>query len=158
MKFHELEITPNKKSNRVGRGISAGQGKTAGRGTKGQNSRTGKKLKPGFEGGQTKLSRRLPKLRGFTHQSVAYQLVQVSDIAALKAKAITAADLHKAGLIKYADRAIKLVGNAELAQPLHITVTAATSPAKAAITKAGGSVTIQSVARKPVTKKPQLAA
>jgi len=153
MKFHELDITPNTKPNRVGRGISAGQGKTAGRGTKGQKARTGKKIKLGFEGGQTKLARRLPKLRGFKHESIAYQIVQVTDVALLKAKTIDAKDLHKAGLIKYVDRAIKLVGNAELAQSLQITVTAATAPAKAAVSKAGGSVNIQAVARKAVSKK-----
>ena len=66
MQYHQLQVTKKQSKKRVGRGISAGQGKTAGRGTKGQNSRTGGKRRPGFEGGQTPLMIRLPKLRGFT--------------------------------------------------------------------------------------------
>ena len=61
MKYNELTLTADKQPRRVGRGISAGQGKTAGRGTKGQRSRAGSSKKPGFEGGQTPLYRRLPK-------------------------------------------------------------------------------------------------
>ena len=65
MKFNELQTQRAKTGKRVGRGIAAGQGKTAGRGTKGQMSRTGSKKKPGFEGGQSPLMIRLPKLHGF---------------------------------------------------------------------------------------------
>ena len=65
MKFNELELTSNRSSRRVGRGIAAGQGKTAGRGTKGQKARTGNGRRPGFEGGQNPLVQRLPKLPGF---------------------------------------------------------------------------------------------
>jgi large subunit ribosomal protein L15 len=65
MKYNELNIEANKSKTRVGRGIAAGKGKTAGRGTKGQHSRTGSTRRPGFEGGQNPLMQRLPKLRGF---------------------------------------------------------------------------------------------
>ncbi len=65
MKFNELNMTAKKSKKRVGRGIAAGHGKTAGRGTKGQNARTGG-VRPGFEGGQNPLMQRFPKLRGFT--------------------------------------------------------------------------------------------
>ena len=65
MKYHELTTTKNKKINRVGRGIAAGQGKTAGRGTKGQGARTGSSKKPGFAGGSNPLMQKLPKLPGF---------------------------------------------------------------------------------------------
>ena len=70
MKYNELIVKKNKSSNRVGRGIAAGQGKTAGRGTKGQKSRTGSSKKPGFEGGSNPLIQRLPKLRGFHSHKV----------------------------------------------------------------------------------------
>src|SRR5688500_7844607 len=65
MKYHQLKVKAAKKANRVGRGIAHGQGKTAGRGTKCQNSRAGGGVRPGFEGGQNPLMQRLPKLRGF---------------------------------------------------------------------------------------------
>ena len=75
MKYHELQVEANKERKRVGRGISAGQGKTAGRGTKGQSSRTGKKLGHGFMGGQGPLMRRIPKNRGFKSMRVPAQVV-----------------------------------------------------------------------------------
>lgn len=70
MQYHELQVTRQRLAKRVGRGISAGQGKTAGRGTKGQNSRSGGKRRPGFEGGQTPLANRIPKLRGIAKGSL----------------------------------------------------------------------------------------
>ena len=70
MKYNELQPVRNKSPKRVGRGIAAGQGKTAGRGTKGQGSRTGSSKRPGFEGGQNPLMQRLPKLHGFTSKRV----------------------------------------------------------------------------------------
>jgi len=65
MKYNELQVSANKAKKRVGRGIAAGQGKTAGRGTKGQNARTGKKLRSSFQGGERPLVRAVPKARGF---------------------------------------------------------------------------------------------
>ena len=86
MKYNELQITANKDKKRVGRGIAAGQGKTAGRGTKGQRSRTGSGRKPGFEGGQNPLMQRLPKMRGFRSFRTAASNVYTDQLEALGAK------------------------------------------------------------------------
>ncbi|MEI7818884.1 MAG: 50S ribosomal protein L15 [bacterium] len=154
MKFNELKLEAHTKSNRVGRGISAGQGKTAGRGTKGQKSRTGKKIKVGFEGGQTKLSRRLPKVRGFRYAGIEYQIVDVEKRATIKAGEVNNKVLAKAGLIKNAQRPVKLLGNFSVSSSLNVTAQAATKSAVASIEKAGGSVTIAplAVVKKPVSK------
>lgn len=148
MKYNELKLEKFTKGSRPGRGISAGQGKTAGRGTKGQGSRTGKKLRPGFEGGQTPLVRRLPKVRGFTHApNILYQEVKLSDLEKLKSKTITAESLAMAGVIKYAKRPVKLLGTGTIESSVTITVDAATAGAIAAIEKAGGKVIL--VEKKP---------
>lgn len=156
MKFHELTLSSKTDRKRVGRGISAGGGKTAGRGTKGQKSRSGKKLKPGFEGGQTKLAMRLPKLRGFKHERfVTYQTVNLSDLKAVSGTTINGVSLNKAGLIKYADRPVKILGQGEVTTALKVDVQAVTKSALAAIEKAQGTVTI-TVLKNPA-KKPEAA-
>lgn len=148
MKYNELKLEKFTKGSRPGRGISAGQGKTAGRGTKGQGSRTGKKLRPGFEGGQTPLVRRLPKVRGFSHApNVLYQEVKLSDLNGLKGSNITAETLAAAGVIKYAKRPTKLIGTGTIESAVTITVDAATAGATTAVEKAGGKVTL--VEKKP---------
>ncbi len=143
MRIHELDIATKTARKRVGRGISAGGGKTAGRGTKGQKARTGKKLKPGFEGGQTKLAMRLPKARGFKHApNVSYQTINLQDLARHKATTVTAQSLAQAGIAKYADRPVKLLGDGEVSTAFKLTVQAATTQAINAVEKVGGSVTI----------------
>src|SRR6478672_3133063 len=85
MKLHDLRPAPgaHTRRTRVGRGIAAGKGKTAGRGTKGQKARAGGSIPPWFEGGQTPLHMRIPKLRGFTNRlKLDYEVVNVGDIAA----------------------------------------------------------------------------
>lgn len=141
MKINELELTAKKSKKRVGRGISGGQGKTAGRGTKGQNSRTGGGVRLGFEGGQTQLAQRLPKRRGFksinpTH----YQVVNVSDLVDIKKSIIDNATLAEVGIIRDAKKLVKLLGSGEVKQKITITVQAASKSAIAKIEKAGGSV------------------
>src|SRR3954447_20523366 len=86
MKIHELKIEGTKDRKRVGRGIGSGYGKTAGRGTKGQNARTGGGVRPGFEGGQNPLAKRLPKIRGFKplNQTV-FQVVNLGELSGFKA-------------------------------------------------------------------------
>ncbi len=154
MKIHELTVTSGRARKRVGRGISAGGGKTAGRGTKGQKARTGKKIKPGFEGGQTKLAMRLPKARGFTSRSQrTYQIVNVSDLHTLAAKTVDVAALMKAGLIKKADEPIKLLGDGKLESAVKVAVQAVSASARAAVEKAGGSVEL--VATPDRARKPQ---
>ena len=153
MKFHEMKLTAHTKSTRVGRGISAGGGKTAGRGTKGQNARTGKKLKPGFEGGQTKLSMRLPKARGFKHTVVSYQLVRLAQLDASGTKKFDSEVLKKLGLIKHTDRPVKLVGPGTPKDALTIAVQATSQPALKAVEKVGGSVHIAGPTVQPKTAK-----
>lgn len=144
MKLHDLK--PNAgathRKRRVGRGISAGQGKTAGRGTKGQNSRTGGGVKPYFEGGQLPLVRRLPHTRGFTHLSrVEYEVVNLGVLdAKFDAGAqVTPEALAEKGLIHKTDH-VKVLGNGSLSKALTIKVHAFSASAKEKIAAAGGSV------------------
>ena len=100
MNYSQLDISSKKSPKRVGRGIAAGQGKTAGRGTKGQKARAGFSQRPGFEGGQTPLAQRFPKLRGFTSHRTAPQVVYTGALDALGAT-INAETLAAAGLIVF---------------------------------------------------------
>ena len=126
---------------RVGRGIGSGLGKTAGRGHKGQYARTGKgKVKPGFEGGQMPLQRRLPKV-GFSSKSardVAEVLLYKLD--SLKGDVVDFAALQDAGLIQTRAVRAKVVKKGEIKRALKLKGVAATAGAKAAIEAAGGSV------------------
>ncbi len=159
MKVHELNTTRNKTIKRVGRGISAGQGKTAGRGTKGQNSRAGSKFKPGFEGGQTKLAQRLPKERGFKPLNrITYQVINLSDIESLAVNSVDAKVLNKVGLIRHLKGPTKLLGNGTIKLAVTISVDKASASATAAIQKAGGKVILTAKPKpepKPNSKKPQ---
>jgi len=126
---------------RVGRGIGSGLGKTAGRGHKGQYARTGKgKVKPGFEGGQMPMQRRLPKvgfrsrMKGETSEVLLYQLDK------LKGDAIDFAALKSAGLISTGALRAKIVKKGDIKRAIKLTGIAATAGAKAAIEAAGGSV------------------
>src|ERR1700733_7911298 len=103
MKIHELQLESAKDRKRVGRGIGSGYGKTAGRGTKGQNARTGGGVRPGFEGGQNPLAKRLPKKRGFVPIArVEYQVINLGDLERLKTSGtVGPAELAAAGLIKH---------------------------------------------------------
>jgi len=143
MKIHELETPKTAAKKRLGRGIGSGTGKTAGRGTKGQNARSGGKRKPGFEGGQTKLAQRLPKARGFKAvHPVDFQIVNISDLENITASTIDAEVLYKAGKIADPKKIVKLLGNGELTAKLQVTVTKASKSAIAKIEKAGGKVTV----------------
>ena len=142
MKIHELSVSAQPKRKRVGRGISAGGGKTAGRGTKGQNSRTGGGVRVGFEGGQNKLAKRLPKKRGFralNHKD--FQVVNLSSLETFKAGAtVDAAMLAELGLVKSAHLAIKLLGNGEFTKKLTVKVQAASKTAISKIEAVGGTI------------------
>jgi len=144
MKIHELTVTPTPARKRVGRGISAGQGKTAGRGTKGQNSRTGGGVRPGFEGGQNPWAKRIPKKRGFTPRTrTEYQVINLTDLADFKAGAtIDIVALHNAGKINSLRKPAKLLARGEVTSTYTIALQAVSGTAKAAIEQAGGTVTI----------------
>jgi large subunit ribosomal protein L15 len=138
MKYHELQVSKSKSPKRVGRGIAAGQGKTAGRGTKGQNARTGSSRRPGFEGGQNPLMQRLPKLRGFHSHKTPAEVVYTGQLDGLKAKSIDADALAEAGLVSNAHVSIKLLVKGELTKAVTVKLPAASQTAVAAIQNAGG--------------------
>jgi large subunit ribosomal protein L15 len=148
MKLHELSgrAGSRKVRKRIGRGIGSGKGKTAGRGVKGQKSRTGVAIK-GFEGGQMPLYRRIPK-RGFRppHQKV-WQLVNLGSLQKAiddkkldSAKTIDAAAMQAAGLFKNASDGVRLLGKGEIKTKIEVKVAGASASAIAAVEKAGGKV------------------
>lgn len=126
---------------RVGRGIGSGLGKTAGRGHKGQFARTGKgKVKPGFEGGQMPMQRRLPK-RGFKSHQLKYNAeVTLTDLQRLGAAEVDLLSLKQAGLVGQIAKSVKVVKSGEVSIAVALKGIAATAGAKTAIEAAGGSV------------------
>lgn len=142
MKYNDLIVAKQKSLKRVGRGIAAGQGKTAGRGTKGQNSRTGSSRKPGFEGGQNPLMQRLPKLRGFTSHKTPSETVYTGQLDAIKGKTIGNVELAEAGLISNAFVTVKLIVKGELTSAKTVSLQAASAGSITAVEAAGGSVKI----------------
>lgn len=141
MKYHELQATTNKDKKRVGRGISAGQGKTAGRGTKGQGARSGKSLKPMFQGGQRALVQAVPKARGFKSLRTPAQVVYLDRLAEFDGKVADNFSLFEAGLIATPFHAVKVIARGELNAKVTLNVQGASKSVQAAITKAGGSFT-----------------
>jgi large subunit ribosomal protein L15 len=143
MRLEDLAPAPGAKKNRkrVGRGTGSGHGKTATRGSKGQNSRSGGGVPPWFEGGQMPLQRRVPK-RGFTNIfKKQYSLVNLRDLDGYSAGSeIGPQELMEAGLVKKALDGIKLLGEGELSRPLTIRVHKASAAAVAKVQAAGGSV------------------
>ncbi len=128
---------------RLGRGQASGTGGTAGRGHKGQRSRSGSKRRAWFEGGQMPLQRRLPKYGFYHHGKVYFQVVNVEDLNRIKdVSEITPEVLKSAGLVKYADRPIKLLGNGKLEAKVDIKVHAISKSAREQVEKLGGSVTL----------------
>ncbi|MGB4926457.1 MAG: 50S ribosomal protein L15 [Giesbergeria sp.] len=125
---------------RVGRGIGSGLGKTAGRGHKGQKSRSGGYHKVGFEGGQMPLQRRLPK-RGFKSQTLKYNAeVTLSALTLLGSSEVDMLTLKQAGLVGQMAKVVKVVKSGELSIAVKLTGIGATAGARAAIEAAGGSV------------------
>src|SRR5512139_1211167 len=145
MKLHDLrpDKGAKKKRKRVGRGISAGQGKTAGRGTKGTGARTGGGKAPYFEGGQLPLVRRLPFKRGFNNIfRIEYQEVNLDMLEERfkKGDAVNGESLVAAGLIKDANKPWVILGRGELKKSLKVQTYRITKTARAQIEGAGGSV------------------
>jgi len=134
----------NKKAWRKGRGIGSGNGKTAGRGHKGQNARSGGGVRPGFEGGQMPLYRRLPK-RGFNNARFAkkYACVNVGDLNSFRAgSVITAEKLMEAGLVDKVLDGVKIMGNGELTKKLTIKAHKFTAGAMTQIEKLEGKAEV----------------
>lgn len=145
MKLHELKPAAGSRKvrNRVGRGIGSGNGKTSGKGHKGQNARSGGGVRPGFEGGQNPLFRRLPK-RGFTNVNrKEYAIVNVETLNRFEDGAeVTAALLLETGVVSNEKAGIKILGNGELTKKLTVKAHKFSASAKEAIEKAGGSIEV----------------
>lgn len=142
MELNNITHAPGAKhpKRRVGRGIGSGLGKTAGRGHKGQKSRSGGYHKVGFEGGQMPLQRRLPK-RGFKSTTLKYNdEVTLADLQQLGAAEVDMLTLKAAGLVASIARVVKVVKTGELTKAVKLNGIGATAGAKAAIEAAGGSV------------------
>ena len=166
MSLHEINqgIHKHKRPNRKGRGLGSGQGKTAGRGHKGQFARAGWKALAIFQGGQMPLVRRVPK-RGFTNSAaLAVAEINVGDLDDLfeAGVAITPESLTKAGIIKKQFEVLKVLGDGELTKKLSVSAHRFSASAKDKIEKAGGTVTIlpgkTTVAEKKKAKKAAAAA
>lgn len=147
MKLHELSPAPNstKAPKRLGRGIGSGTGKTAGKGHKGQNARSGGGVRPGFEGGQMPLIRQLPK-RGFTNIfRKVYTTINVGDLERFDNGTVVTAEMLKAkGVIsKIEPYGLKVLGNGNLTKSLTVKAEKFTQSAVDKISKAGGSVEVK---------------
>ena len=151
MKYHELNLKAAKAPKRVGRGIAAGQGKTAGRGTKGQGSRTGSKAKPGFAGGSNPLMQQLPKLPGFKSHRTAPEVVYTGQLDQFAGKTVDAETLAQAGLISHAYVSVKLISKGEVTKKVTVKLTKASESAVAALQAAGGSFEPTARLQRPVT-------
>ncbi len=138
MKYNELQASSQKRPNRVGRGIAAGQGKTAGRGTKGQNSR-GSGTRPGFEGGQNPLMQRLPKLRGFHAVKPKAETVYTSQLDQFSGGIADNFSLANAGILSSAYVRAKVVVKGEISKKVQVKLQGASANAIAVIQKAGGT-------------------
>jgi large subunit ribosomal protein L15 len=137
-KYNELQVASHKDRKRVGRGISAGGGKTAGRGTKGQGSRTGKKLHAMFQGGQNGIVSAVPKGRGFKSLRTPAQVVYLDRLNELKGTVDNFA-LYEAGLIATPFHNVKVIARGELSAKLTLKTQGASKSVVEAIKKAGGT-------------------
>ncbi len=145
MKIHELSpaIGSTKEAKRIGRGHGSGNGKTAGKGHKGQKARAGHGMRPGFEGGQMPLQRRLPK-RGFNNIFAEKQLV--INLSALElfedGATVDAAALAEKGIIKKANLPVKVLGNGKLTKKLTVKLNAFSASAAEKINSVGGKAEV----------------
>lgn len=162
MKYHELTTPVSKSRKRVGRGIAAGGGKTAGRGTKGQKSRAGKKLRPTFTGGQLPLVQAIPKLKGFKSKRVPAQVVYSDQLNNLKAVKIDNFKLFEAGLIATPYSAVKIILREPTTSKATIEIAAMSKSVQEQLTKNGGKFVRTPVplqqSSKPKEDKPEKAA
>ncbi len=147
MKLHELKNVKGAvhRKKRVGCGEGGGHGKTSGRGGKGQTARSGGSIRPGFEGGQMPLYRKLPH-RGFNQFNFRTEIavLNVGDLASLAddVKEVNAETLAAAGLIRGGEKSVKILGDGELSRALKVTAAKFSESAKAKIEKAGGQAVV----------------
>ena len=143
MQQHELRPPRGAKKNRkrVGRGNASGHGTYSGRGVKGQQSRSGYKTRPFFEGGQTPLIRRLPHRRGFRNPfRVEYVPISLNDLARVDGDQVTPESLRDAGIIRSLKKPIKILADGDLSGPVTVRVHRVSASARAKIEAAGGTV------------------
>jgi large subunit ribosomal protein L15 len=145
VKLHELHPNPgtHRQKRRLGRGHGSGRGKTSGKGTKGQNARTGGGWNPRFEGGQTPIHLRLPHRRGFKNPfRVEYEIIKLNDLERFDAgSTVGRAELVGAGLVRPSDeRPLKLLANGEIGKALHLQDVRWTAAARAKVEAAGGTI------------------
>ncbi|MCU4676353.1 50S ribosomal protein L15 [Catenovulum sp. 2E275] len=142
MYLNTLSPAPGSKpsAKRVGRGIGSGLGKTGGRGHKGQKSRSGGSVKPGFEGGQMPLQRRLPKFGFTSRKSLVADQVTLTEIAKVEGDIVELATLKAAGLVKKHIQAVKVVKSGDVSRALTIKGLGVTKGAREAIEAAGGKI------------------
>lgn len=153
MKYNELQVVANKSRKRVGRGIAAGQGKTAGRGTKGQGARTGKKLGATFQGGQRTLVRAVPKARGFKSLRTPAQVVYTDTLNALAGKTIDNFVLYEEGYVATPFHTVKVIVRGELTESVTLHIANISKTAEAQVVKAGGSFVKTPVPLRKSTKE-----
>ncbi|MDR1970185.1 MAG: 50S ribosomal protein L15 [Candidatus Nomurabacteria bacterium] len=151
-KYNELNANANRNKKRVGRGISAGGGKTAGRGTKGQRSRTGKKLRPTFAGGQLPIVQGIPKLRGFKSKRVPAQVVYSDELNVVKGTKITNFTLFEAGLINTPYHTAKVIARGDLTSKATIEIAAMSASVQKQLEKNGGKFVKTAVPLQKSTK------
>ena len=153
MRQDNLAPPPGSKKSRkrVGRGDGSGHGTYSGRGCKGQKSRAGYKIRPGFEGGQLPLIKRLPKIRGFTNIfRLEYSVVNISRLNIFEAESeVTPEKLVAAGIVKSLRRPIKILAEGDIDRPLSVKANRFSAAAKAKIETAGGK--IEEIKRAPKT-------
>ena len=147
MKFNELVVEKARKRTRVGRGISAG------RGTKGQKSRTGSSAKPGFSGGQNPLMQQLPKLPGFKSHIIKAENVSTSQLKSVKTSTIDTTALHESGLISSPYVKVKLLFDGDISKKLTVKLPSASQKAIEAIEAAGGIFEKVERLARPTTKQ-----
>ena len=155
MKFNELQTSRKKAATRVGRGIAAGQGKTAGRGTKGQGARTGSRKKPGFAGGRNPLMQKLPKLPGFRSHKPKAEAVYTGQLEQFAGKTVDTQLLAQAGLISNPYVTVKLIVQGELTKKVTVKLAKASAPAIAVVKAAGGTFEPTVRLSRPKTAKPE---
>lgn len=152
MKYNELKVEKNTRPSRKGRGISAGQGKTAGRGTKGQKARTGHyKMPAGFMGGQRAIMQAVPKLKGFKSFHAKAEVIYTDRLNDLKGK-VDNYKLAEASLISSPFVKVKVITRGELTAKIDLETQFASKSAIAAIKKAGGSFKQVEILKKPASK------
>ena len=153
MKYNDLTVEKNTRPSRKGRGISAGQGKTAGRGTKGQKSRTGhSKMPAGFMGGQRAIMQAVPKLKGFKSFHVKAEVVYTDRLNDLSGK-VDNLVLAEKGLISSPYVKVKVITRGELKAKIELETQFASKSAADAIKKAGGSFKKVAILKKPAKKE-----